>query len=93
MGQSTRADVEALATCRAIVNASKQPPRGPLPTDVERAAHRIHREVWGTGYQPGQGPLHHAGGGYWRCELVRRAERWEQLAADARLCAEVLPYE
>lgn len=91
MGQSTRADAEALATCRAIVNASKEPPRGPLPPDVEEAARRIHHEIWNAPYRSGEGPLHHAGGPYWHDELLRRADRWERLAADARLCARFFP--
>ena len=87
------ADRAALATCRAISNAAKQPPRGPLSPEVEEAAHRVHGYIFGVPYKPGGGPLHHAGGSYWHDELLRRADHWERLAADARTCAQVLPDE
>lgn len=67
------------------------PPRGPLSLEVEVAARTIHREVWGVSYRVGDGPMHHAGGGYWRAELLRLANRWERLAKAARVCAETLP--
>lgn len=67
------------------------PPRGPLSPEVERAARTIHREVWSEPYQVGRGPMHHAGGPYWHDELLRRADRWERMAAAARVCAEALP--
>lgn len=66
-------------------------PRGPLSLTVEAAARTIHRDVWGTPYRSGEGPMHHAGGPYWHDELLRRAARWERLAAAARTCAEALP--
>lgn len=69
----------------------KDPPRGTLNPRVENAARIIHREVWGDPYRPGEGPMHFAGGRYWRNELLRRAERWELMADAARICAEVLP--
>lgn len=67
------------------------PPRGPLLTEVEAAARTISPAVWGGPYRPGEGVMHHAGGGYWRSYLLRRAARWEHLAAAARICAAVLP--
>jgi hypothetical protein len=64
-----------------------------LTPEVERAAWTIHRDVWGCAYEPGRGPMHHAGGSYWHDELLRLADRWERMAAAARVCAEVLPHE
>lgn len=69
----------------------KAPPRGPLPPEVEAAARVIHRDVWSGPYRPGEGPMHYAGGPYWHDELLRQADRWERMAAAARVCAEVLP--
>lgn len=67
------------------------PVRGPLPPEVEQAALRISTAVWRQPYRPGEGPMHFAGGPYWRNELLRQADRWERMAADARVCAGVLP--
>lgn len=67
------------------------PPRGPLPADVEVAARRISPRVWGESYTPGKGTMHHAGGPYWRNQLLTLANRWEKDAEAARKCAEVLP--
>lgn len=72
-------------------HGENDPPRGSLPRPVEDAASIIHIEVWGEPYEAGKGPMHHAGGGYWHDELLRRADRWERLAGAARVCAEVLP--
>lgn len=71
--------------------SAKEPPRGPLPAHVVAAARTIHVEVWGNQYEPGEGPMHFAGGPYWRAALLRRANRWERMAKAARVCAEVLP--
>jgi hypothetical protein len=67
------------------------PPRGPLSPEVEAAARFIHREVWGESYRPGEGPMHYAGGPYWRNWLVAQAGIWEEMARAARTCAEALP--
>lgn len=75
----------------AIGGEDTKPPRGRLSPDVEQAAFRIHTRVWGEPYRPGEGPMHHAGGPYWREELLRLAGQWEREAACARLCAGVLP--
>lgn len=69
----------------------KDPPRGPLSAEIERAARTIHRKVWTDPYRPGEGPMHHAGGPYWRNELLRLADLWERQAKAARICAEALP--
>lgn len=69
----------------------KAPPRGPLPPGVERAVRTIHAEVWNNPYTPGEGPMHWAGGTYWHRELHRLADRWERLAAAARVAAGFLP--
>lgn len=73
------------------MSADLDPPRGPLSPEVEKAARRIHRAVWGTFYKPGEGPMHYAGGPYWRNRLLKLAASWERMAAAARICAEVLP--
>lgn len=67
------------------------PMRGELPPEVEEAARLIHREVWKTAYSPLRGPMHFAGGHYWRDRLLSLAARWERLAKAARTCAEFLP--
>jgi hypothetical protein len=67
------------------------PPRGALPLDVLNAACQVSVYVWSEPYQPGEGPMHHAGGPYWHEELLRRAAHWERLAAAARVCAGWLP--
>ncbi len=72
-------------------STGREPPRGELPPEVVIAARTIDREVWGEVYRPGQGPMHHAGGPFWRSELLRRADQWERLAKSARICAEALP--
>lgn len=68
-----------------------RPMRGELSPEVVKAARLIHREVWNSAYEPLHGPMHHAGGPYWREALLRQADRWERMAAAARVCAEVLP--
>lgn len=68
-------------------------PRPTLLPVVERAARVIHRAVWRTRYTPGEGPMHWATGPYWRSELLRLADRWEDRARAARVCAEALPDE
>jgi hypothetical protein len=71
---------------------AKPPPmRGELSPDVQAAARTVHREVWGQPYKPLEGPMHYAGGPYWRNELLRLADKWERMAVAARVCAEVLP--
>lgn len=67
------------------------PLRGELPREVQIAARLISRDVWGERYRPLKGPMHYAGGPYWRNELLRRAGVWEQMAAAARCCADALP--
>jgi len=62
-----------------------------LAPEVEAAARSIHGVVWNAPYRPGEGPMHHATGPYWRRELLRRATRWERLAKAARICAGALP--
>lgn len=76
---------------RAADGFDTEPPRGGLPPHVVDAARIIHREVWRGPYEHGRGPMHHAGGSYWRNELLRRADRWRKLADAAEICAEVLP--
>lgn len=71
----------------------RRPTRGPLPPDVESATRTVHQYVWHGPYVPGEGPMHYAGGPYWRKELLRRADRWERQAAAARICATVFPTE
>lgn len=56
---------------RERLEATRRPPRGPLTPEVEKAARLIHRAVWVTSYKPGEGPMHHAGGPYWRIRLLR----------------------
>lgn len=68
-----------------------EPMRGELPADVVQAARIIHQAVWSEPYRPLRGPMHYAGGPYWRTELLRLADEWERMAAAARICAEVLP--
>jgi hypothetical protein len=68
-----------------------KPLRGPLSPEVERAARTIHRAVWKQPYRAGEGPMHYAGGPYWRQYLLDQADRWEHMAKAARVCAEVLP--
>lgn len=68
-----------------------RPLRETLTPEVERAARTIHREVWKEPYRPGVGPMHYAGGGYWRGALLRRATQWERMAEAARVCAAFLP--
>lgn len=75
------------------VLSTAEPPRGPLAPEVERAALRIHVAMWREPYRPGRGPMHNAGGSYWHDELLRQADRWERMAADARTCAAALPGE
>lgn len=70
---------------------SKAPPRGEFTPEVAKAIRCIHRPVWGDLYRPGHGVMHHAGGPYWRGELLRLAALWEANAAAARVCAEELP--
>lgn len=76
---------------RSDVIDRKAPPRGALSPEAEAAAHYIHTAVWRQPYRPGEGPMHFAGGPYWRNELLRQADQWERMAAAARVCAEVLP--
>jgi hypothetical protein len=71
--------------------SDKAPPRGPLLPEVEAAARLIHRDVWGEPYRQGRGPMHYAGGPYWRGELLRLADLWEEMAEAARVCARTLP--
>lgn len=68
-------------------------PRGKLSAEVEAAARLISRQVWRQPYLPGQGPMHHAFGPYWRRELLQRATQCEQMAEAARICARTLPDE
>lgn len=77
--------------CEDPMTREPPPMRGWLTPEVETAARAIHRDVWGESYRALRGPMHYAGGPYWRNELLRRADRWEALAAAARTCAEVLP--
>jgi len=72
--------------------SAPQPLRGPFTADVEKAIRTIHGAVWGEPYRPGRGPMHFAGGGYWRHELFCQAATWERMAAAARICAEELPH-
>lgn len=69
------------------------PLRGELPPDVLAATKTIHRELWGEPYVPMRGIMHFAGGSYWHRALLRQADRWERMAAAARVCAEWLPKE
>lgn len=72
--------------------STKPPPaRGELSAEVQAAARTIHREVWGESYRPLEGPMHYAGGPYWRDELRRLADKWERMAVAARVCADALP--
>lgn len=80
-----------VADC-TFLHEPANPPRGTLCPRVTQAAITIHQEVWNEPYSVGSGPMHHAGGGYHRRELLRKADRWERLAAAARVCAEVLPH-
>jgi hypothetical protein len=61
------------------------------PASVVPAVRRIYRAVWKMTYEAGHGPLHYAGGSYWHDELLKQADRWERLAADARVVAQYLP--
>lgn len=75
-----------------MIHQGDPPPmRGELPHEVQQAAHCIHTAVWREPYRPGKGPMHYAGGPYWRNELLRQADQWERMAKAARICAEVLP--
>lgn len=78
-------------TSKMLHGDPREPPRGPLPPEILAAARTIHAKVWTDPYRPGEGPMHHAGGPYWRNELLRRADEWERLAAAARICATWLP--
>lgn len=69
------------------------PTRGQLPAEALKAARTIHRKVWGSPYRQGQGPMHHAGGPYWKRKLLMLADEWERLAAAARIAARYLPDE
>lgn len=105
MSDSTQHSLRACAYCGKLTHGLKPgappepycgcpvPLRYPLPPEVEAAARTIHRDVWREPYRRGRGPMHFAGGPYWRNELRRRADRWERLAAAARICAEALPHE
>jgi hypothetical protein len=73
------------------VTEQPTPLRGDLPPDVLEAAYLIHPEVWRSNYVPGRGPMHYASG-TWHSEHLRElADRWERMAAAARVCAEFLP--
>lgn len=72
-------------------NAAKEAPRGELPKRVVRAVRTIHRAMWRTPYTPGEGPMHYASGPYWHDELMRQADRWEEMAKAARIAATALP--
>lgn len=69
----------------------KQPPRRSLPPEVVKAAKVISQEVWNEPYREGEGVMTHAGGPFWRSELLGQADEWERMAKAARVCAEVLP--
>lgn len=75
------------------IHEPTDPPRGELCPLIRQAATIISPVLWGDAYRPGRGPMHHAGGSYWREELLRNASRWNRLAAAALICAEVLPRE
>jgi hypothetical protein len=87
--EATQRSIAAQAA--SIPSGGNDPPRGQLSPHAEAAARRISRAIWGQPYRPGEGPMHHAGGGYWRAEMFRLADNWESMARDARVCAEVLP--
>jgi hypothetical protein len=72
-------------------SGSKEPPRGEFPPEVVAAIRTLHSVVWAGPYEPGSGPMHNAGGPYWRAELLRLARRWDRLADAARVCAQELP--
>lgn len=66
------------------------PPRETICPAAGQAARTIYREVWGEVYRE-DGVMRHAGGPYWRRQLLKMASRWERLAAAARIAAKGLP--
>lgn len=76
---------------KRLGGAGDEPPRGPLPPDILKATRTVHQAAWGQSYSEGRGVMHHGGGAWHRNDLLRKAARWERLAAAARVCAEWLP--
>lgn len=76
-----------------FIHSPTPPTRGALCPRVGQAAAIVSPVLWGEAYVEGRGPMHYAGGSYWRDELLRKADQWERMAKAARICAEVMPHD